>query len=142
MFGQGGNFVKKLIVALLLCAFLLTSCAAKPLPKGMEEDAVIRAGQEIVNLLVDEEYETVAGCFREDVAASVTADTVQNLMEDATLGLGMYEGRTDAMATGRTVDGVEYGEAVILCEYKKGDVLFRIAFDTDMTLVGMEISEK
>ncbi len=126
----------------MLCLLMLTGCAAKALPRGMEEDAVIRTAQEIVNLLVEEEYEAVAGRFREDVAASVTAETVQTLMEDATLGLGIYEGRIDAMATGRTVDGVEYGEAVILCEYKKGDVMFRIAFDTDMTLVGMEISEQ
>jgi len=134
--------LKKLLLSLVLCALLLTGCEAKPLPEGMEEDTVIRAGQEIVNLLVDEDYEEVAGRFRSDVAASVTPEIVRNLMEDATLGLGIYEGRTDAMATGRTVDGVDYGEAVILCEYKKGDVLFRIAFDTDMTLVGMEISEK
>lgn len=134
--------MKKLLFSLLLCALLLTGCAAQELPKGMDEDAVIRAGQEIVNLLVDEDYEAVAGRFRADVAESVTADTVRELMESAVLGLGIYEGRTDAMATGRTVDGVDYGEAVILCEYKKGDVLFRIAFDTEMTLVGMEISEK
>jgi len=141
-FGLGGIKLKKLLMSLVLCALLLVGCAAKALPKGMEEDTVIRAGQEIVNLLVDEEYEEVAGRFRADVAETVTPEIVQNLMEDATLGLGIYEGRTDAMATGRTVDGVEYGEAVILCEYKKGDVLFRIAFDTDMALVGMEISEQ
>lgn len=134
--------MKKLLLSLALCALLLTGCAAKPLPEGMEEDTVIRTGQEIVNLLVAEDYEEVAGRFRADVAVSVTPEIVQDLMEDATLGLGIYEGRTDAMATGRVVDGVDYGEAVILCEYKKGDVLFRIAFDTDMTLVGMEISEK
>lgn len=134
--------MKKLLVSLLMCLLVLTGCAAQALPEGMTEDEVIKAGQEIVNLLVAEEYEEVALRFREDVAASVTAETVQKLMEDATLGLGIYDGRIDAMATGRTVDGVDYGEAVILCEYKKGDVLFRVAFDTDMTLVGMEISEK
>jgi len=134
--------LKKILLPLLLCLFVLTSCAAQPLPEGMDEDTVIRSGQEIVNLLVKEEYEEVASRFREDVAASITADTVKKLMEDAVIGLGIYEGRIDAMATGRTVDGVEYGEAVILSEYKKGDVLFRIAFDTEMNLVGMEISEK
>jgi len=134
--------LKKLMVSLLVCALLLTGCAAQALPEGMTEDAVIRAGQEIVNLLVDEDYEAVTERFREDVAESITVETVRSLMENAVMGLGIYEGRTDAMATGRTVDGVDYGEAVILCEYKKGDVLFRIAFDTEMTLVGMEISEK
>lgn len=132
----------KKIFPLLLCILVLTGCAAQALPEGMEEDTVIRAGQEIVNLLVDGEYEEVAGRFREDVAASITADTVESLMEDTVIGLGIYEGRIDAMATGRTVDGVDYGEAVILCEYKEDDVLFRIAFDTEMNLVGMEISKQ
>ena len=46
------------------------------------------------------------------------------------------------MATGRTIDGTEYGEAVILCAYKKDNVLFRVCFDTNMVLVGLEITKQ
>lgn len=129
----------KRALPLLLC-LLLCGCTPKALPEGMEEDAVIAAGQELAELLVDGSYEEAAGLFREDI--DVSADTLQSLMEDVTGDLGSYQGRRDAMATGRTVDGVEYGEAVILCEYRKDDVLFRVCFDTDMVLVGLEITRQ
>ena len=127
-------------LACLLLALVLTGCAPRALPDGMEEDAVIEAGQEIVELLVGGKYQETAALFREDI--NVSADTVQNLMEDVAGDLGFFLGRRDVMATGRTVDGVEYGEAVILCEYKKDDVLFRVCFDTDMILVGLEITKQ
>lgn len=124
----------------LLLTLLLAGCAPRALPDGMEEDAVIEAGQEIVELLVGGKYEETAALFREDIGA--TAGTLQTLMEDVTGDLGFYLGRRDAMATGRTVDKTEYGEAVILCEYKKDDVLFRVCFDTDMVLVGLDITKQ
>jgi len=131
----------KKLLPLLFC-LLLCGCAAQALPEGMEEETVIKEGQAIVNLLVDECYGDVYASLREDVAQGTSAETIKKLMEDTVDGLGAYQGREDAMATGRTVDGVDYGEAVILCKYKKDTVLFRIAFDVDYTLVGMEISKK
>lgn len=43
-------------LACLLLALVLTGCAPRALPDGMEEDAVIEAGQEIVELLVGGRY--------------------------------------------------------------------------------------
>ena len=131
--------MKKLwiLVPLLL---LLTACAPKALPEGMEEDAVLDAGHQIVELLVSGRYEETAALFREDI--EVSADALQSLTEDVTDDLGFYQGRQDSMATGRTIDGAEYGEAVILCAYKEDDVLFRVCFDTDMVLVGLEITKQ
>jgi len=130
-------------LSLLLTALLiltLTGCAPQPLPEGLEEDAVIAAGQEIAELLVDGSYEETAGRFREDIP--VEPDTLRDLMEQATEKAGVYLGRRDSMASGRTIDGVEYAEAAILCQYKKDDVLIRVCFDTDMVLVGLEITKQ
>ena len=132
--------MRRALPLLLSLCLLLSGCTPRALPEGMEEDAVIAAGQELTELLLGGSYEEAAGRFREDI--EVSADVLRGLMEDAAAGIGPYLGRRDAMATGRTVDGVEYGEAVILCEYKKDDVLFRVCFDTDMILVGLEITKQ
>ena len=133
------------LLCCLLLSLLLTACAPstyspKALPEGMEEDAVLDAGHQIVELLVSGRYEETAALFREDI--EVSADALQSLTEDVTDDLGFYQGRQDSMATGRTIDGAEYGEAVILCAYKEDNVLFRVCFDTDMVLVGLEITKQ
>ena len=128
------------LLCCLLLSLLLTACAPKALPEGMEEDAVLDAGHQIVELLVSGRYEETAALFREDI--EVSADALQSLTEDVTDDLGFYQGRQDSMAAGRTIDGAEYGEAVILCAYKEDNVLFRVCFDTDMVLVGLEITKQ
>ena len=40
-------------VAAVLCVLTLAGCKGKPLPDGMEEDAVLAAGEEIVQQLTD-----------------------------------------------------------------------------------------
>ena len=43
------------------------------------------------------------------------------------------------MATGQSSGGEEYGVAVLYCSYSKKNVLFRLAFDTNYELIGLEI---
>ena len=55
------------LLCCLLLSLLLTACAPKALPEGMEEDAVLDAGYQIVELLVSGKYEETAALFREDI---------------------------------------------------------------------------
>ena len=50
----------KLLPVLLLSALLLSGCGStEPLPDGMEEDPLLDAGQAVVDLLIDEDYQAV-----------------------------------------------------------------------------------
>ena len=123
----------------LLC-LLLSGCSPQPLPAGMEEETVLADGQAVVNLLVDGDYDAVYALLRPDVAETTDAGAIGALMESVTEDAGMYLGRQDAMVTGRTVDGAAYGEAVIVGGYEDMEVVFRLSFDTEGTLVGLDIS--
>ena len=46
-----------LLTAAVLSALLLSGCGARPLPSGMEEEAVGQAGQDIVEMLVAQDYQ-------------------------------------------------------------------------------------
>ena len=47
-----------------------------------------------------------------------------------------------SMATGQSSNGEEYGVAVLYCTFSKDKALFRLAFDPDMALIGLEINRQ
>lgn len=134
-----------LIAALMLPMLLLTGCKGNPLPEGMDEAQLLDAGREIVALLNDQDYEAVAGRFREDVvqASAITADAVKALM-DSVSSAGAYVRETDTLATGQTDkdSGEFYGVAVIYCKHEKKDVRYRVAFDSGLTMIGLGIEKQ
>ena len=64
------------------------------------------------------------------------------VMDPATDGLGEPKEVTDTMVTGVTDTDEPHAIAVIRRKYEKKSVYFRIAFDPDMELIGMEIKKK
>ena len=133
--------MKKIGVLGILCLLLLSGCSrGNPLPEGMEEDALLQEGWAVVDQMIDGEYQAVADQFREDV--EVSAEALEELLTSVTADAGDYVQHEDGMVTGQESHGEEYGVAVLLCEYRKDTILFRVAFDPDMKLIGMSIEEK
>ena len=124
----------------VLALLLLSGCEGKPLPDGMDEETLLSAGQEVAQQLMDEEYQAVYDRFREDIRETLTVDNVKNLMETGVEGAGDFKKVKDTLATGST-EGEAHGIAVIYCEYTKENVRFRVAFDPDMNLIGLEIGQ-
>lgn len=133
---------KTAALLILAVALVLTGCGehGRPLPDGMDEKAVLDRGREIVALLTDGEYDTVAGLLRDDIGESVDASDVETAMADVAKA-GDYVEETDAIVTGRTgkEKEPEYAEAVIFAKHSRKNVRYRIVFDRDMILVGLEI---
>ena len=130
------------LTAALLVLALLTGCQGKALPAGMEEAELLKHGREAVVLLAGGDYEEVYGLMREDVAAGTSAEDIQNLVIQQTDGAGVYKQINSSMVTGQSSNGENYGIAVFYCDYSKKNVLFRLAFDTDYALIGMEIKKQ
>ena len=134
---------KKLIavfLAAVLCLLCLAGCEGKPLPDGMDEQTLLSSGQEVVDLLMEGEYEAVHDLFRDDIQSGLTVDNVKNLMESETKDAGNFERVKDTLTTGST-EGEPHGIAVIYCEYSEENVRYRVAFDPDMNLIGLEIGQ-
>lgn len=131
-------------MALLALSVLLTACTVKgkDLPDGMDEDTVRRAGLEVMNALCDGEYEKVYDALREDIREKTTADAIGALMTEASDGLGTAGEVTDSMVTGVTDTDEPHAIAVLRRKYEKKGIYFRIAFDEQMQLVGLEIQKK
>ena len=54
-------------LAAALCVLMLAGCKGKPLPDGMEEDAVLAAGEAVVQQLTDGGLLRRAGAVRSDI---------------------------------------------------------------------------
>lgn len=99
-------------VAAVLCVLTLAGCKGKPLPDGMEEDAVLAAGEEIVQQLTDGDYSAVLAQFRSDIREGLTAEQLQTQVETATQKAGQYRKLDDTLVTG-SQEPEPHGIAVI-----------------------------
>ena len=126
----------------VLCLLLLAGCRGKDLPAGMEEQALLDAGREVVLLLVQGEYEAVHALLREDQQGLVSAEDIQSLVLRQLDGAGVYREIESSMTTGQSSDGEDYGVAVFYCAYSKDNALFRVAFDQNMFLIGISVQKQ
>lgn len=134
---------RRYLALALLCLLLLPGCrvSGNPLPEGMEEDAVLDAGREIVSLLNAGEWQEVYDRLRDDAQASSSPDGIRSYMEERLDEAGAYKKEDDAMATGQELKdtGEEYGTAVLYCKHEKENVMYRVAYSTSMELMGIEV---
>ena len=125
----------------LLIAFAMTACRGEALPEGMDQDALLSAGQEVFLLLVEGEYETVHEMLREDQRAQFTVEDIRSAVTSQLDDAGFYKQIEDRMTTAQTIEGERYGIAVLYCEFSEEDVLVRISFDADLQLVGFALKQ-
>jgi hypothetical protein len=135
---------KKLGAALLavLLTLNLTGCSGSSLPEGMEEEALLHAGRQVAAHLVNGEYEEVYDLLRDDQRELTTVDDIQALVLDQLDGAGDYKEIEKTMTTSYSADGEDFGVAVLYCKFSKKDVLVRLAFDADYTLVGLSVKRQ
>lgn len=129
---------------LLLALFALSGCKGNDLPEGMDEETLLNQGREIVTLLNGEEWQTVYDQMRTDGQETTDAAGIEAYMRTVLDEAGAYVRETDCMATGQKLEstGEEYGTAVFYCKHEKKNVIYRIAFSTDMELMGLQITNR
>lgn len=127
----------------LLCLLLLSGCkvSGNPLPEGMEEDTVLKQGREVVAQLNGGDWQEVYDSLRDDAKETSSPEDIQSYMEEHLSKAGAYQKEDEAMATGQTLKdtGEEYGTAVLYCKHEKKSVIYRVAYSTDMELMGIEV---
>lgn len=133
-----------LLLAVLTALCLLSGCkvSGNPLPEGMEEETMLEQGREVVALLNGGEYQAVYDALREDAKETSSPEAIQSYMAERLDKAGAYQSEDEAMATGQKIKdtGEEYGTAVIYCKHEKKNLMYRIAYSTDMELMGIQIT--
>ena len=131
-----------LLLAALAALFLLSGCkvSGNPLPEGMEGDTVLEQGREIVALLNGGDWQEVYSRLRADAQETASPETIQSYMEERLEKAGAFKEEDEAFATGQKIKetGEEYGTAVFYCKHEKKSIMYRVAYSTDMELMGIE----
>lgn len=133
--------IKSMLLA-VLALLVMTGCGGKSLPEGMSEEELLAAGREVLLLAVEGDYDAVWERLREDVRETVTVESIRSVVLTNVDGAGVYKQIESSMTTGQESGGETLGIAVLWCEYAEDDVLFRIAFDEDLSLVGLSVKKQ
>lgn len=133
-----------LLLAALAALFLLSGCkvSGNPLPEGMEGDTVLEQGREIVALLNGGDWQEVYSRLRADAQETASPETIQSYMEERLEKAGAFKEEDEAFATGQKIKetGEEYGTAVLYCKHEKKSIMYRVAYSTDMELMGIQVT--
>ena len=133
-----------LLLAVVPALLLLSGCkvSGNPLPQGMEEERVLDQGREVVALLNGGGWQEVYDLLREDAKETSSPEAIQSYMEERLDKAGAFKEEDEAMATGQKIKetGEEYGTAVFYCKHEKKSLMYRIAYSTDMELMGIQIT--
>lgn len=132
------------LAAALAAALLLSGCkvSGNPLPEGMDEETILEQGRGIVALLNSGDYQAVYDSLRPDARETSDPEAIQTYMEQRLEKAGAYRREDEAMATGQTLKdtGETYGTAVLYCKHEKKNLMYRIAYSTEMELMGIQIT--
>lgn len=132
------------LTAALAVLVLLSGCkvSGNPLPEGMEEETVLERGREVVALLNGEGWQEVYDLLRDDARETSSPEDIQSYMAERLDKAGAYKSESDAMTTGQKIKdtGEEYGTAVLYCKHEKKNLMYRVAYSTDMELMGIQIT--
>lgn len=133
-----------LLLAVLSALLLLAGCkvSGKPLPEGMDATELIIQGREVAAMLNREEWQEVYDLLREDAQETSSPEAIQEYMEGFLDKAGAYVTESDIMTTGQKIKdtGEEYGTAVFYWKHEKKSLMYRIAYSTDMELMGIQIT--
>lgn len=134
-------FKKFAVVTVCILAMLLTACRGESLPEGMDREVLLFDAQWVLLRLVEGDYEAVHEKLREDQRAQFTVDDIRNVVSAQLDSAGVYKQIEDRMVTTQTIEGEQYGIAVLYCEFSEEDVLVRISYDVNMRLVGFALQQ-
>ena len=121
----------------------LSGCrvSGNPLPEGMDSTELLVQGREVACMLNNGSWQEIYDLLRDDAKETSSPEDIQAYMEDFLDKAGAYVSESDIMATGQKLKdtGEEYGTAVFYCKHEKKNLMYRIAYSTDMELMGIEI---
>ena len=138
---------RALLLPLALALLLgLSGCkvSGNPLPEGMEEETVLSEARAVAALLNSEGWQEIYDLLRADAKETSGPEAIRDYMQERLDKAGAYVREDEAMATGQKLKdtGEEYGTAVLYCKHEKKNLMYRVAYSTDMELMGIQITAR
>ena len=132
---------RRIVVTLLALtlSFGMFACAGKPLPEGFVQEDVGTSAEEIVGYATMGDYDSIVGALREDLKASVTADSLKESWGPILEKAGAFESVSKTVFSGTEDPNTkeEYAVVQVLVKHANAKLLYTLSFDKDLALVGL-----
>lgn len=132
----------------LLVAGLLSGCGSTPIPAGMDEQELLAAGQQVFDLLMEDQFDQVHGLLREDIVQrlEITPEKIQKQMDVDEQEYGKLKKVKETWTAGVPEDEeAQIEEHAIVwfeCEYQEQRLVYGFSFDIDLNLIGMSVNRE
>ena len=132
----------------LLVVGLLSGCSSSPIPDGMNEQELLAAGQQVFDLLIEDQFEQVHGLLREDIVQQleITPEKIQKQMDVDEQEYGKLKTVKETWTAGVPADEEaqieEHAIAWFECEYQEQRLVYGFSFDVDLNLIGMSVNRE
>lgn len=132
----------------LLLVGLLSGCGSTPIPADMDEQALKSAGQQVFNLLVEDQFDQVHALLREDIVQQleITPEKIRKQMDVDEQEYGKLKKVKETWTAGVLADEeAQIEEHAIVwfeCEYQEQRLVYGFSFDIDLNLIGMSVNRE
>ena len=143
--------LKKCAVVLclgLLATGLLSGCGSTPIPDGMDEQELLVSGNQVFELLMEDQFDQVQGLLREDIVQrlEITPEKIQKQMDVDEQEYGRLKKVKETWTVGVPEDEeAQIEEHAIVwfeCEYQEQRLVYGFSFDIDLNLIGMSVNRE
>lgn len=130
---------KRWLGLILLLSLCLGGCASTKLSDAFDEEEVSQEAAQVVEEIVDDDYEAVEARFNTEMAETIPAGELQKALEPVIEELGEYQGITKTVTAGSKDKETEeeLATVVVVAEFGNRKAQFTITFDTQMMLSGL-----
>lgn len=129
------------IVLALSVILLLSGCSAAKLSEVYSEEEVISRAKEVVELINVSDFSAVNAEVREDLQGALNTEKLQEAIGAFVNDAGTFVEFSTIVTTGQKSKstGEDYAVAVLVCKYENANIIYTIAMDQNMDIVGLYV---
>lgn len=126
--------LKKILLCILISAFLLTGCGTSNLPESFSQEEVEAEAMKAIGYFNAQDYESLVAMGNELLQKSITAEKFAEVCDPYVEKNGAYQEIVKKVFWGKNTKEGLFGGVVMIAEYEKGKIQFTIGFDEEMKM--------
>lgn len=127
----------KLLLVALLTGIILVGCSSSKLSDAFDESTLKSRGQEVVNLIVNEEYDKISAQMSDKMKEAVSSEELEKTLRDTWDSVKGKLGEFEKISKEGIVGAENLASVIEVAKFKNGKVQFTINYNENMDLEGI-----
>lgn len=127
----------KLLLVALLTGIILVGCSSSKLSDAFDESTLKSRGQEVVNLIVNEEYDKISAQMSDKMKEAVSSEELEKTLRDTWDSVKGKLGEFEKISKEGIVGAENLASVIEVAKFKNGKVQFTINYNENMELEGI-----